>query len=155
MDLRKLESGRIATLVDLMLKAAAHVPPDRANWKPEGKGQSPQELLAHTAGANLFFAGLMQGTEAPPTGRYQNVQDITADSKTYQQAEEALRASAEVLVQTIRATTDEQLREERQMPWGERWKMTRLITAPSAHIAYHWGQLCYLQTLLGDVEDYR
>lgn len=155
MDLRKLESGRIATLVDLMLKAAAHVPPARTGWKPEGKGQSPQELLAHTAGANLFFAKLIQGDQAPRTDRYQNVQDVTADAKTYPQAQEALKASAQVLTQAIRATTDEQLREERQMPWGERWKMTRLITAPGAHIAYHWGQLCYLQTLLGDAEDYR
>ena len=155
MDLRKLESGRIATLVDLMLKAAAHVPLDRTDWKPEGKGQSAQELLAHTAGANLFFARLIKGTEAPPTDRYQNVQDITADAKTYLQAQEALKASAEVLGQTVRATTDEQLREERQMPWGERWKMTRVLTAPGAHIAYHWGQLCYLQTLLGDIEDHR
>jgi uncharacterized damage-inducible protein DinB len=155
MDLRKLESGRIATLVDLMLKAAAHVPPDRTDWKPQDTGQSAQELLAHTAGANLFFAGLIQGTETLPTDRYQDVQELTANAKTYRQAQEALKASAQVLEQTIRATTDEQLREERQMPWGEHWKMTRLITAPSAHIAYHWGQLCYLQTLLGDTEDYR
>jgi hypothetical protein len=75
-------------------------------------------------------------------------------SGTYSEALEALLTSGKALAEAIAAVPEDQLRAERRMPWGETWKMTRLITSPSAHIAYHWGQLCYLQTLWGDQQDY-
>ncbi|HED03568.1 MAG TPA: DinB family protein [Candidatus Fraserbacteria bacterium] len=150
MDLRKLESGRIEALSELMLKAAAHIPAERTAWRPEGLGRSPQELLAHTAGANLAFARLIQGeTELPG----EPPQQIKAEARSYQEALQTFQTSAQTLAQAMRILPEERFTQECQMPWGERWKMTRVLSAPSAHIAYHWGQLCYLQTLLGDQED--
>lgn len=28
------------------------------------------------------------------------------------------------------------------------------MTIPANHLAYHWGQLCYMQTLWGDDKDH-
>jgi hypothetical protein len=39
------------------------------------------------------------------------------------------------------------------MPWGEVRSIKDLITSPMPHMAYHWGQIAYLQTLWGDNEN--
>jgi len=154
MKLQQLESRRVRTLLELLHRAAQHVPPDKAEWKPEGQGKSARELIEHLTGANHAFAGLIEGDPSGPSVEKDDRHKIRLQSESYEQALEALKASGEALAEAIASVPDEELSQERRMPWGETWKLTQLITAPSAHIAYHWGQLCYLQTLWGDWKDY-
>lgn len=154
MNLQQLESRRVQALIELLLRTAQHVPADKTDWKPEGQGKSVREVVEHLTGANHAFARLIEGEPSGPSIEKADRHKISAQSQSYDQALEALRASGEALAEAIASVPDEELGEERQMPWGETWKLTRAITAPSAHIAYHWGQLCYLQTLWGDLKDY-
>jgi uncharacterized damage-inducible protein DinB len=155
MNLQQLESRRVLTLIELFEKAAEQVPADKTHWKPEKKGKSSHEILEHVAGANLAFAALVRGSALPEqAAKAKDRQDIKSETDSYHQAIDSLKSSAKVLSEAIASVPDSQLAVDRQMPWGVTWKMTRLVTAPSAHIAYHWGQLCYLQTLYGDTKDY-
>ena len=70
-------------------------------------------------------------------------------------AEEALkefRAAVEELRAALQAVTPESLAEERTMPWGASMPLGQYIFRPSYHLAYHDGQLAYIQLLLGDTE---
>ncbi len=153
MKLQQLESRRVQTLMGLCLNAVQQVPKDKARWKPEGLGKSVHEILEHLAGANYGFAGLICGEGFTTSAKKMERQSIKESADSYKQALETLRSSGQALSETIASVADEQLDQTRTMPWGQTWQMTRLITAPGAHIAYHWGQICYLQTLWGDKED--
>ncbi|OGF56698.1 MAG: hypothetical protein A2Z21_06300 [Candidatus Fraserbacteria bacterium RBG_16_55_9] len=154
MKLPQLESRRVQAIMELCSNAAQGVPTDKSQWKPEGLGKSVHEILEHLAGANHGFAALIRGGALSETAKKSvDRQSIKNPAASYPHAVEALRESGQALAEAIASVPDEQLRQERPMPWGETWAVTRLLTAPSAHIAYHWGQICYLQTLWGDQED--
>lgn len=147
MRLQDVESRRVQTLIDLLYEAARHVPAERAHWTPDERGKSVRQIVQHVAEANAFFAAMIAGQE------HQGQTDAFAD-RPYGQLLGALKGSGQKLAQVIAAVPDERLGETRAMPWGQSWKLTMAMTAPSAHIAYHWGQVCYLQTLMGDTTDY-
>jgi uncharacterized damage-inducible protein DinB len=145
--IQELESRRVRALMELLLKAARHVPPDKAPWKPEEGAKSAQEIVEHVTGVNEFFAQLIRGAELSGG-------PVPSSYESYEQALSALQASGEAVAEAIQAVPDEQLEAERTLPWGEAWKLRKLLVAPGTHIAYHWGQISYLQTLWGDFKDY-
>ncbi|MCS6936691.1 MAG: DinB family protein [Candidatus Bipolaricaulota bacterium] len=143
MDLRETEIKRIEKISELLLKAARAVPKEKEHWKPMPTGKSAHEILVHLGMANYFFAALLKGT--PPAQR--------SDPKTYHEAITLFEQSKAELVQTIRSVDPARFDEKRTMPWGEERSIKDLITSPMPHMAYHWGQINYLQTLWGDQED--
>lgn len=142
MDLREVEIKRIERVSELFLKAARAVPADRQTWKPAPEGKSVQEIVAHVGMANYFFATLICGAE-------KSMRDVT----DYQSALQLFEDSKRELQQTIRSLEAAAFEEKRTMPWGEVRSVKDLITSPMPHIAYHWGQINYLQMLWGDNQD--
>lgn len=152
MELCRLESQRVQALSEFVLKAAERVPEDKTHWSPNPQGKSAHQILEHLTGANHGFAALIAGEgEAPPA---EELQALKVSCERYDELLEAFRASSQALAQTIARVPTDQLGQERPVPWGGTWTLRRLITSPSAHLAYHWGQLCYLQTLWGDTQDH-
>lgn len=149
MSIQRFESLKVESLMELVAKAARAIPPDKLDWKSEPSGKSPKEILEHLAGANHAFAAVIRGQKIPPSDR----QAFGINIDQMDEGLSELHKSGLTLSESIAEVLDEDLNDERQMPWGETWKMTRLIASPSSHIAYHWGQLCYIQTLWGDQED--
>ncbi len=143
MDLQETEIKRINKIAELLLKAARTVPPDRQNWKPAPGGKSPHDIVAHLAMANSFFAALLRGG-APSEMR---------STQSYADALKLFEESKAELTQTIRSIDPATFNQKRTMPWGEERTLKDLITSPMPHMAYHWGQIAYLQTLWGDSED--
>lgn len=143
MDLREVEIKRIEKISELLLKAVRAVPKEKQSWKPMPTGKSAQEILAHLAMANSFFAALLKGGAPMQMG----------EPKTYDEAMKLFEQSKAELIQTIRAVDPAQFNEKRTMPWGEERSIKDLITSPMPHMAYHWGQIAYLQTLWDDQEN--
>jgi len=150
MSVQKFESLKIESLMELMAKTAREVPQDKIDWKPDPKGKSTREILEHLTGANHAFAALIRGESVPASDK----QSFSIKPDQMDDAFAALHRSGLHLSEAIAEVTDSQLEEQREMPWGETWKMLRLISSPSSHISYHWGQLAYLQTLWGDQVDH-
>jgi uncharacterized damage-inducible protein DinB len=147
MNLQKLESRRVQAMASIFHEAARHVPAEKAQWKPDPKAKSAREIVEHLTGANHFFAALLRGEpQAPPTGE--------SIPKSYEDALQAFQESAAVLAEATASVPDDRLQDAVELPWGQSWKMTMLLAAASGHIAYHWGQIGYLQTLWGDEADY-
>ncbi len=143
MDLREIEIKRIEKISELFLKAARAVPKDKQDWKPMPTGNSAQDIVTHLAMANHFFAGLLRGSAPKETKK----------ANSYEEALKLFEDSKADLIGAIRSVDPAQFAEKRTMPWGEERTLKDLITSPMPHMAYHWGQIAYLQTLWGDTED--
>ena len=149
MSLQKFESLRVESLMELLAKSAKAIPSERLGWQAQEGGKSAKEILEHLMGANHMFATLIRGEKLPVKGS----QDFLITPDQIDKGLQKLQQSTLALSEAIAATRDDQLSEERKMPWGEVWRLSKLISAPSTHISYHWGQICYLQTLWGDLKD--
>lgn len=148
MNLQQLESRRVQAMAQIFLEAARHVPSERADWKPDPKAKSAHEIVSHLAKANGLFLAILHGE--PPSG------DTAPDTegKSYEEALGEFEKSAQELAEAIASLPDERLGEQIELPWGQTWKMPLVVAAAGGHIAYHWGQIGYLQTLWGDATDY-
>ncbi len=154
MKLQQIESQRVQGTLEVCCQTASHVPQDKAEWKPEPQTKSAKEILEHLAASNHGVAAILSGKVSDAKMEKAQRKDVTLNAGSYEEALDALRHSGKVLSESIAALSDEQLAQTRQMPWGEDWEVPRLLAVASSHIAYHMGQLGYLQTMWGDGEDY-
>jgi len=154
MNVQKAESERVKALVGIFAEYAQKVPAEKADWKPEGGAKSAKELLEHIAASNQGFAAIIQGKDLGIQMDKSERANVSIEAQNLPEAIEALKASGEALAGAISTLPDDQLGQNRTMPWGEEWQMSRLLATASAHISYHWGQLAYLQTMWGDKNDY-
>jgi len=144
--LQQAESFRTKRAGELFLGSAKHIPQGKADWKPGDEATSAQDIVQHLIGANRFFTALIQDKTPPETSK--------AAHEPFEQLLERFQQSYEELSDTIAAVPDDELQAERQMPWGQTWKVQALLMGSSFHLAYHWGQIGYLQKAWGDTADY-
>ncbi|MBI1729313.1 DinB family protein [Candidatus Acetothermia bacterium] len=135
MSLPKFESLRVESLMELFAKSAKAIPADHFEWRPQQGGKSASEILEHVIGANHMFATLIRGEKMPESG----TQDFSIRSSQLKKGFEKMQQSALVLSEAIAAVDDSQLLTERKMPWGEVWKLSKLISTPSSHISHIIG----------------
>lgn len=125
---------------------AATTAPNRLHWEPSGeggaKGRSVLDQIAECVGVNFRFAALLRGDAAP---------DAFPAPQTATEAQEQLTASAGALAAAIRGLSDDALEAPLQLPRGP--LLTRsVMLAPFRNMAYHAGQINFIQTLAGDTE---
>ncbi len=125
---------------------------DRLNWEPSGegsgldegggKGRSVLDQIAECVGVNFRFAALLRGEPAS---------EASPALQTAASAQEQLTASAAELAAAIRGLSDDALEAPLQLPRGP--LLTRnLMLAPYRNMAYHAGQINFIQMLAGDTE---
>ena len=146
------QTERIAQSLGFFLDST---PADKLRWQPEVEGQAEGgaktrsifQLVGECVSVNLFFAAVMRA-ESPvrPAGGWHE-----PDFTDVEDAKTQLYASSLVLCQAIRALPDSDLSREFQHPRG---LVTgkKLILAPYRNMAYHAGQINFIQTLYGDAE---
>lgn len=154
MKLQQFESQKLQGVLEACCRTASHVPQDKADWKPQPQTKSAKQILEHLAASNHGFAAILRGEGPSAKIEKAQRQNLALSTGSYAEALEALRQSGHTLSQSMASLSDEQLSETRQMPWGEEWETPRLLAVASSHIAYHMGQLGYLQTMWGDDQDY-
>jgi len=118
---------------------------DRMRAFPQA-GTSAAQIVKQCAMVARRQAALVRGEEMPvefePAPAIEDAEQAKRDLET---ALEELRVALE-------AVGPEALGERRQMPWGGSMSLGEYIFRPSYHLAYHDGQLNYIQRLLGDRE---
>ena len=123
-------AGRIAQLAEAM-------PADKFSWTPEDGVRSVAGVCAHVVSANYFFASKLGATLPEDV----NPQTIEQDLTTKEQLVPALKASTELIVNTIKSVNDDALADKVEMPFpGEYTTMTAILIAQS-HCNEHLGQL--------------
>lgn len=122
--------------------------PDMLSWKQDlGEGKSTRtalEVVAECVQANLYFASLLRGEDGdrPAEPNFSSSED----------AEREIVASANILANAVRNLSDEGL--EKDYVHRVRGLIPGKIMVMGAYrnMAYHSGQINFIQTLGGDTE---
>jgi len=69
---------------------------------------------------------------------------------TLDKAEAALRENTAKAVEAILAVPDDKLQMEIPFFGPGMWKICEIMNSHTWNLHYHTGQICYIQTLLGD-----
>lgn len=115
-------------------------------WEPalEGSGQTRSVLdqIAECVSVNSLFAALLRGTVVP---------EDTPAPQNAAEAQAQIVASAGELAAAICAVPDEALEDSLETPRGA-VLVKNLVLASYRNMAYHAGQINFIQMLAGDTE---
>jgi len=121
------------------------VPEDRAGWKPDPAAKSPLEIAAEAVRAIRMYRPILEGPEYPEPRPH------IPPPATLEEARAQLLAAAEDYAAALEAAGPE-LDRPQAMPFGGVFRAYRAVCFPLLDLFHHHGQICYIQSLLGDRE---
>ena len=130
---------------------ASFVPEEKRSWKPAGTSRSAREILAHATYWNLYFMRLLRGEKTWEMDE----ETWTRSTKELQDSDQALKLaekSGKDFVASFEKVAPKDLEKKVELPWGHR-TLYQVALDNFWHLTYHVGQLCYIQTMLGDTQD--
>jgi hypothetical protein len=121
------------------------IPADRERWKLEDSAKSALDVAAEVIRALQMYRPLLNGPDvaAPPSR--------PTPPSTLAEARSLLLTVADEYAVALEASGPELDRPE-TMPFGGVFRAYRAVCYPVMDLFHHHGQICYLQTLLGDQE---
>jgi hypothetical protein len=140
---------------DFLLNVRA-MPPDKLTWKPLGTGRSALDLLQEVAQSASYVIPILE-TRHVPDFNPEMFTRLMAERQTWdtiEKCEEVMRANHARLFEIIRNFPDEDLQHTVHLPFGEGFDQTmaEIMSYQYWNLSYHLGQVCYIQTLYGDME---
>ena len=120
------------------------IPEDRLNWKPAPGSKSSLDCAAEAAFFMKSMIPVLAGAEWTRA-------DQAAPTKG--EVQETLRTVGKEYADALRAVPSERLGEVVSMPFGE-LPLGQVAAFPVIDVIHHRGQVCYLQTMLGDTENH-
>ena len=151
MNAQEYMAEQVERIGPILAHYVATTDPSKLDWEPAVEGSAPTRSVLEQIGecvvVNRHFAALLRGENPPlPAGGWTH--EGFADS---QDAQEQLIASANELAQAIRAFDDDGLARTFQLRRGPTTGKNLLIMA-YRNMAYHAGQINFIQMLAGDAE---
>jgi hypothetical protein len=151
MTVQEFQARRIERIAEALAYFVETTRPERLNWRPEARGAAIRSVLEQVSECilvNRYFAEMLRGGAPEPRYRQPEAAISFADAED---AQEQLLCSAGNLADAVRAMADEDLARSyahRRGPVpGE-----AIIEMPYRNMAYHAGQVNFIQTLYGDSE---
>jgi uncharacterized damage-inducible protein DinB len=138
--------------LEMLYRAARRVPADKLDWKPLGEARTVLGLLQECAQSPTWYMGFLDPTYKHGFTNLEEMKQARKQWTTLEACEQATRENTAMLVEKIRAVTDEDLEKEHMMPWGAPTKTLDIISSQYWNMTYHTGQIYYIQTLYGDME---
>lgn len=138
---------------DEMLRTVFHLPPSMHHWRPGGVARSAVEIVAHCAVLCRFYAAIF-ADEPIPYRTSEEMDQAIEGCGSLDEATEFLREATTKILTVIENLPDKRSSEVLTMPWGERLPFLYGLLVPAMHLQYHLGQICQLQTMQGDDEQY-
>ena len=127
-------------------------PQEKLNWRPALEGSAPTrsilEQVSECVVVNRLIARLLSEGSPP---KMPNPQSPALEFKDAQEAQQMVRESANALAKSVRAMSAEDLNRTFQHPRGA-FLGRNLIMMCLRNMAYHAGQINYIQILAGDSE---
>lgn len=135
-----------------ILEQAKRVPEDKRSWCPMDEGRSTLDQVQECAVIAGFYPNLFQTLKLPEIDEaaMKQFQDAKAQLDTFDKAEAALKQNTAATVEAIRNMSDDVLGKEMKFFGPGMWKVSSVMNAHAWNMHYHTGQICYIQTLLGD-----
>jgi hypothetical protein len=121
------------------------IPADRLDWKPEPGAKSALEIAREVVGGIRMYRPILSGGEWDPSTAYPPI-------ATLEEARSLLAEAAEEYAAALEAAGPELNRFVNIA--GGPLRGPRAALYPVMDLFHHHGQVCYLQTLLGDREQH-
>jgi hypothetical protein len=140
--------------MESLLHQAKRLPADKLEWKPMEEGRSALSQVQECAVIAGFYPHLFQTLQMPNLDEAAMKQfgEATAALDTLEKAETELRKNTATVAEAIRNMADDKLGQEMKFFGPDMWKVSSVLNAHCWNLQYHTGQICYIQTLLGDKE---
>lgn len=149
MTVQPLLVGILQRWVAFFDKDLAHTTEEQAAAIPGGAARPALEFVAECGAFCGMVARIVNGEHVPyPDADQRKAYYATVTSK--EKALAILHEGADALAATIGGLSDEDLMRDTMAPWGQPLKVVELLAIAVTHVAYHSGQLNYLQLLNGD-----
>ncbi len=126
-----------------------HVPDDKLHWQPAETSKSALRVLVHVGLANQYFAAVLRGDDMPHQSAPEVVQSIferEPSITTRAEAERLLEESAQEVLDSYDLLDPTRLMSDP--------KVAFVLMLVGRHADGHAGQIDYLQTTWGDLENH-
>ncbi|MBN8690634.1 MAG: DinB family protein [Armatimonadetes bacterium] len=135
-----------------LIRQAGRLPADKLTWQPADTARNALDQVAECAVIGRFIPNILETRETPKFDEESMARFKAAKEEldTLEKASEALQASTALTAAAIRAMPDEALEETMQFFGPEPWTILQIMGMHKWNMDYHCGQICYIQTLLGD-----
>lgn len=151
MRLQDFIADQTLLALDYLFVQAKEVPGDKLSWKAMGEGRTVLDQLQECASAPSSYNNIIR---REPKEFIDTDHEMRRAAKvtwlTVEKCEAECRQRTAILLETIREIPDAALSESVMMPWGEEWKLSDVAMMHYWNMVYHTGQICFIQTLLGD-----
>ena len=140
---------------DLVVNARA-LPADKLEWQPMDQARSALDILQECSQSPSWFTGILQAKACPDFNPEMMQEAMTARKQwtTIDACERTMQQNLEQLYAVIRDYPDADLDVKITLPFGENMvrSMADMMMGQFWNTDYHIGQVCYIQTMLGDKE---
>lgn len=152
-SLRESLASQLRTTSEKYCRDLSHLPAEKLGESAGGAARSPLAFTAEVAGFNYLIAKMVRGeTVAIPSAEERAAYEATVHD--LESATSAVQGSVEEMIATMEAADDAQLATEITAPWGSQIRPIGLLNIAVTHMAYHDGQINFIQTLLGDTDEH-
>lgn len=132
------------------------IPADKLTWKPLDAGRSALDLLQEVAQSPTYVIPILEMRQVPDYSPEMLAETVAERQKwdTIEKCEEVMAANHARLFEIIRNFPDEDLQQTVHLPFagGFDQTMAEIMSYQYWNLSYHLGQVCYIQTLCGDME---
>ena len=139
-------------LANGLIRNLKAMPTEKQTWRPLDSGRSALDQVQECAVINAWAAEIFR-TRSVPTLGGDEFSRMKTENDTAEKACSALESATGVLSAAILAFPATDLDETVKLPWDEMEStFGELFLVPYWNMAYHLGQVCYIQTLYGDTD---
>ncbi len=126
-------------------------PEEKCGWKPLDNGRCMIDQVVECGGLNFFASQLLQTREVPPIDPSM-LDTLKQQNDTSEKALALLEGGTDALVAAIQAFPTEHLDDTITLPFGGGMtkSFAEIMFMAYWNMAYHEGQINYIQTLYGD-----
>jgi uncharacterized damage-inducible protein DinB len=138
-----------------LITALEATPEEKAHWQPAGEARPMIAQLVECCLANTKWTAILQ-TRTHANLPREVAQEAYRELNTREKVAARLRETSATLAQTIRALPEDALSAPVELPWNR--GVTRSLAECCFHaywnMAYHEGQINYIQTMYGDFDQH-
>ena len=152
MTIQALAAELTRETAEVLIAVAVATPEDKLTWQPLDNGRTIMDQLVECTLANRKWTNILR------TGVYGNIggeaaEQAYAELNTREKVTVSLRETAADLAAAIEAVPDADLARNLETPWGP-YTLARSCMHAYWNMVYHEGQINYIQTLYGDLEEH-
>jgi uncharacterized damage-inducible protein DinB len=146
-------SGVCRYMGSALSRTVSHVPEEKYSWSPMGEARPVWDMLLECACILEAAKDWIEQGEMKFEAYFAEREQAKADPPALPALLERLNAAAEAYAKAIESLSDEQAEQEIQNPMtGRPAPFIRAASMPIMNMVYHFGQVNYIQTMLGDME---